>query len=60
MPAKLPAVRLVATDIDWSHGDGPEAAAPAEVLALALTRRPPLLDELSGPGAETLRTWARD
>ena len=60
VPSKLPGVRLVATDIDWAHGTGPEVAAPAEVLALALTRRPPLLDELTGPGAETLRAWARD
>lgn len=60
VPARLPGVRLVATDIEWSHGGGPEVAAPAEVLALALTRRTPLLDELSGPGSETLRAWARN
>ena len=60
VPSRLPEVRLVATDIDWSHGDGPEVTAKAEVLGLALTRRPPLLDELSGPGAEALRTWAKD
>ncbi len=60
VPSRLPAVRLVATDVDWSHGSGPEVAAPAEVLALGLTRRPPLLDELPGPGPETLRAWARD
>ncbi len=60
VPAKLPDVRLVATDIDWSHGDGPEVTAKAEALGLALSHRPPLLDELHGPGAETLRAWARD
>jgi uncharacterized protein (TIGR03083 family) len=60
VPSRLPAVRLVATDLDWSHGDGPEVAAKAEVLGLALSHRPPLLDELSGPGAEALRAWARD
>lgn len=59
VPSKLPDVRLVATDIDWSHGDGPEVRGKAEVLGLALSHRPPLLDELGGPGAETLRTWAR-
>ena len=59
-PATLPDVHLVATDLDWSHGDGPGVEAPAEVLGLALTRRVPRLDDLHGPGADTLRAWARD
>ncbi|WP_341925277.1 maleylpyruvate isomerase family mycothiol-dependent enzyme [Nocardioides psychrotolerans] len=65
LPGRIPALRYVATDLDWSHdaGSGPQARdavhAPAAALALALLRREPRLDELAGPGAETLREWAR-
>ena len=31
---RLPGVRLVATDVDWSHGSGPEVTGPAASLAL--------------------------
>jgi len=58
VPARLPGVRLVATDVEWMHGDGPQVEAPAAALALAVTRRTPRLDELTGPGAGTLRAWA--
>lgn len=54
-----PELTYVATDVDWRHGSGPDVTAPAEALALALTRRPVRLDELAGPGADQLRTWAR-
>ena len=56
--AALPDVQLVATDIDWSHGDGPVVEAPAPALAMAMTRRTARLYELSGPGAEVLREWS--
>jgi len=59
-PARLPAVRLVATDLDWAHGDGPEASAPAAALALTMAGRRARLDELEGAGAERMRAWARD
>jgi uncharacterized protein (TIGR03083 family) len=48
-------LRLVATDVDWSHGDGPEVAGPGEAILLAVTGRPVVLDELSGDGVATLR-----
>ena len=55
-----PDLDLVATDVEWSSGSGPRVEAPAEALALALTRRPTdRLAELGGPGADTLRAWAR-
>lgn len=54
----LPGLTYVATDLDWRHGSGPEVAAPAEALALAITRRPVRLEELTGPGADELRAWA--
>ena len=56
--AGLPALTYVATDVDWRHGSGPEVAAPAEALALAITRRPVRLAELAGPGADQLGSWA--
>ncbi len=48
-------LRLVATDVDWSHGDGPEVRGPGEVILLALTGRPAVLDELVGEGVAKLR-----
>lgn len=47
-------LRLVADDLDWSHGDGPEVRGSAEALLLVLARRPVGPDELSGPGAPEL------
>jgi uncharacterized protein (TIGR03083 family) len=48
-------LRLVATDVEWSHGAGPEVRGTGEAILLALTGRPVVLDELSGDGVETLR-----
>jgi uncharacterized protein (TIGR03083 family) len=59
IPRGLPQLTYAATDVDWSRGSGPRVEGPVEALALAITRRPARLDELSGPGAEPLRTWAR-
>ncbi|WP_116452035.1 maleylpyruvate isomerase family mycothiol-dependent enzyme [Blastococcus litoris] len=47
-------VRLVATDIDWSFGRGPEVRAPAEALLLAVAGRAAVAGELTGPGAGRL------
>ena len=55
---RLPGVRLVATDVEWSHGDGPEATGPAAALALVITGRRAGLEALSGPGRESLATVA--
>jgi uncharacterized protein (TIGR03083 family) len=48
-------LRLVATDVDWSHGDGPEVRGTGEAILLAITGRPVVLDELTGDGATVLR-----
>nr|WP_281385921.1 maleylpyruvate isomerase family mycothiol-dependent enzyme [Nocardioides luti] len=58
LPRAAPALRYVATDLDWSHGDGPVVEGPGAALGLALMRRTPRLGDLAGPGAETLRAWA--
>jgi uncharacterized protein (TIGR03083 family) len=47
-------LRLRATDIDWSAGDGPEVSGPAEALIMAMAGRPDALDDLHGEGAEAL------
>jgi uncharacterized protein (TIGR03083 family) len=54
---ELPAVALIATDVAWSSGRGPEVRAPAAALGLALTRRRARLDEAVGPGSDELRRW---
>ena len=44
-------VRLVANDVGWSHGSGPEVHGTAETMLLLLTGRPIGATELTGPGA---------
>ena len=48
-------LRLVADDIDWTTGDGPEVRGPIRTLLLAMVGRPPVLDHLHGEGVATLR-----
>jgi uncharacterized protein (TIGR03083 family) len=47
-------VRLVATDLDWGHGSGPEVRGPAEAILMAMAARTAALDDLAGPGRSTL------
>ena len=56
----LTGVTLVATDVDWSHGSGPQVDGTAETLGLALTRRRAGLAGLSGPGTDVLTRWSTD
>ncbi|MGV9677208.1 maleylpyruvate isomerase family mycothiol-dependent enzyme [Nocardia sp. NPDC003482] len=48
-------LRLVATDVEWSQGSGPEVRGPGEALALAMVGRAVALADLEGEGLETLR-----
>jgi hypothetical protein len=50
--------RLSATDCDWSAGEGALAEGPISAILLLITGRPAGLAQLSGPGAERLRTLA--
>jgi uncharacterized protein (TIGR03083 family) len=43
-------VRLVATDLDWSHGNGPEVRGSGEALLMAMAGRRAALADLDGPG----------
>ena len=52
---RIAGLRLVCTDVDWSHGEGPEVSGPGRSLLLAMTGRSAGLDGRSGPGLATLR-----
>jgi uncharacterized protein (TIGR03083 family) len=47
-------LRLVATDLGWSAGRGPEVTGPGEALLLAIAGRRGVVEELTGPGQGTL------
>lgn len=50
--------RLTATDTDWTRGQGPEVAGPIDALLLLLTGRSATLGQLTGKGANALRSAA--
>jgi uncharacterized protein (TIGR03083 family) len=47
-------LRLVATDLDWAAGRGPEVRGPGEPLLMAISGRRGVVGELTGPGQATL------
>lgn len=47
-------IRLSATDLDLSVGDGPEVKGPALELLMAITGRPVAPDQFTGPGVTQL------
>ncbi|PVG82008.1 DinB family protein [Nocardioides gansuensis] len=53
-PANARGLRLVATDVAWTHGAGPVVSGPGEALLVALAGRSQGLADLSGPGLGTL------
>jgi uncharacterized protein (TIGR03083 family) len=52
-------VRLVATDVDWTHGKGPEVNGPGEALLMTMAARPNALNQLAGAGKELLAQHIR-
>ena len=52
-------LKLRATDIDWSTGEGPEVTGPCMSLILGMVGRAGALADCDGPGLETLRSRAR-
>jgi uncharacterized protein (TIGR03083 family) len=56
LPARKNArsLRLVADDIDWQHGEGPEVTGPGEALLMTVAGRGSALLELGGPGLPLL------
>jgi uncharacterized protein (TIGR03083 family) len=55
---RIAGLKLAATDMDWSHGDGPEVTGPAEALVMMMAGRSAALDDLSGEGKAALATKA--
>jgi uncharacterized protein (TIGR03083 family) len=53
---RIHSLRLVANDVDWTHGDGPEVVGSGLSLLVAMTGRMIGPDELSGDGAAVLRS----
>jgi len=51
---RVSGLTLRATDADWTHGAGPEVTGPVLSLVLAMTGRRAGLEELTGPGVDTL------
>ena len=47
-------LRMVATDVDWAAGSGPEVLGPGEAILLAIAGRNAAVRELSGPGLAML------
>lgn len=52
---RLTGLRLEASDVDWTSGEGALVRGPGASLAYAGAGRPAALDELSGPGVDVLR-----
>jgi uncharacterized protein (TIGR03083 family) len=53
---RVAGLKLRATDVDWSTGEGPEVSGPAMSLILAMVGRKGALADLAGDGVETLRS----
>lgn len=51
---RLRGLRLVASDADWSVGEGPRVEGPVEALLLLPTGRTAWTGRLSGPGVDRL------
>lgn len=49
-------LRLEATDGPFATGDGPLVSGPTVALVMTMAGRRPYLDELAGPGVDTLRS----
>lgn len=47
-------LRLVATDTDWTWGEGAQVEGPMEALLLVVTGRPVAMPRLTGPGLDRL------
>lgn len=49
-------LKLRATDVDWTAGDGPEVAGPGTSIILAIAGRAAGLGDLTGDGVDLLRS----
>jgi uncharacterized protein (TIGR03083 family) len=53
-------LRLIATDVDWSAGQGMEVRGTAEAILMAINGRKSAIDDLTGPGSEVLAARTAD
>lgn len=53
---RIAGLRLIATDMEWSHGLGPEVTGPGEALVMVMAGRRVALDDISGEGKVALVT----
>ncbi len=56
-PGRIGGLRFIATDCDWSFGDGPEIQGSATNLGMVITGRFAALESLGGPGVDKLRAY---
>ena len=56
MPNKkrIAGLKLQATDLDWTHGEGPVVTGSGEALLMAIAGRKAALADLGGEGKDTL------
>ena len=52
---RVAGLKLVATDMDWTHGEGPEVRGAGEALLMAMCGRKAAYDDLTGEGVATLK-----
>ncbi len=52
---RVAGLKLVATDMEWTYGDGPEVRGTGEALLLAMCGRKSAYDDLTGDGVATLK-----
>jgi uncharacterized protein (TIGR03083 family) len=55
---RVAGLKLRATDVDWSTGDGPEISGPCMSLIMGMVGRTGALADCEGEGLETLRARA--
>ncbi|MCU1361051.1 MAG: hypothetical protein JWN99_2340 [Ilumatobacteraceae bacterium] len=53
---RIAGLRLRATDVDWSHGAGPEVSGPGVSLLMVMTGRADGVNALQGDGLPTLKS----
>jgi uncharacterized protein (TIGR03083 family) len=54
--SRIAGLQLKTSDADWTHGEGPQVVGPAASLLSAITGRKLAYEELTGEGADTLRS----
>lgn len=53
---RIAGLKLVATDFEWTYGEGPEVRGTGEALLMAMCGRRAALDDLTGEGVDTMRS----